>query len=145
MPLETFRQINFTPTELGEFEFFQAPCSVSECACKGKWEMPQNEDLEKFTIRDLLPGDSLSQIQRSTSTLLLLFNNELATWIGADSEDKISLVKRRLNTLVKYFVSLSLKVFDSLGIVDFIIDIPESGETPTLLLCRRSSELGRRA
>lgn len=111
LPMNIWDQSQFTPDELREIEFFQAPRSIMECPYKSKWEMPRGNDFEQFTILDLLPASSLSTIQKSTDTTLVLFNGALATWIGADTEDKIALVKKRLNTLVKYFVSLAKMVF----------------------------------
>lgn len=108
--MDVWDESKITPDELREIEFFQAPRSIIDCLHKSKWEMPRNNDFEQFTILDLLPVNSLSTIQRSTDTTLVLFNGAVSTWIGADAEDKIALVKNRLDTLARFFVSLTDRI-----------------------------------
>lgn len=104
-PAKHWNADDLTSDELAEYDVFKTPRPVFRCAYKRKWSMPRTAEFEKLTIRDLHPGDWLPQIQSSTNAVLTLFNNELDMWIGSDSEDIISLVEKRMDTLVKYFVS----------------------------------------
>ncbi|KAK7757727.1 hypothetical protein SLS62_000105 [Diatrype stigma] len=106
LAMNVWDESKITPGELREIEFFQAPRSITDCLHKSKWEMPRNNEFEQFTILDLLPSNSFSIIKRSTDTTLALFNGALSTWIGADTEDKVALVKKRFDTLVTYFGEL---------------------------------------
>lgn len=142
--IEAWNESHLTPEELRELEFSRAPHPILESRCKSKWDIPKDGALDQFTIHDLLPGSSLSTLQKSTGTVLRLYNCGLATWIGAASEDKISLAKKKLNTLVKYFVSLIDEIFNFSNINFIMIGVPTCTETWALLQLRRSSWLDRR-
>ncbi|RYP67721.1 hypothetical protein DL770_008559 [Monosporascus sp. CRB-9-2] len=103
MPFHVWRDIGYTEEELNAFELFKAKREIFESTFKEKWELPQDIQPENATVHDLLPGGSISEIEKVAGVTLDVVDDGLVTWIGADSEDKISLVKKKLDTLVKYF------------------------------------------
>ncbi|RYO77094.1 hypothetical protein DL764_010244 [Monosporascus ibericus] len=103
MPFHFWRDIGYTEEELNAFELFKAKREIFESTSKEKWELPQDIEPQNATIHDLLPGGSISEIEKVAGVALDVVDGGLVAWIGADSEDKISLVKKKLDTLVKYF------------------------------------------
>ncbi|RYP49966.1 hypothetical protein DL768_004401 [Monosporascus sp. mg162] len=103
MPFHVWRDIGYTGEELNAFELFKAKREIFESAFKEKWELPQDIQPENATVHDLLPGGSISEIEKVAGVALDVVDDGMVAWIGADSEDKISLVKKKLATLAKYF------------------------------------------
>ncbi|RYP25655.1 hypothetical protein DL767_008295 [Monosporascus sp. MG133] len=103
MPFHVWRDIGYTEEELNAFELFKAKREIFESTFKEKWELPQDIQPENATTHDLLPGGSISEIEKVAGVALDVVDDGLVAWIGADTEDKISLVKKKLDTLVKYF------------------------------------------
>ncbi|RYP85982.1 hypothetical protein DL769_000845 [Monosporascus sp. CRB-8-3] len=103
MPFDVWRDIGYTEEELNAFELFKAKREIFESTFKEKWELPQDVELMTATAHDLLPGGSISEIEKAAGVALDVVDDGLVTWIGADSEDKISLAKKKLDTLAKYF------------------------------------------
>ncbi|RYP16787.1 hypothetical protein DL765_004900 [Monosporascus sp. GIB2] len=103
MPFHVWRDIGYSEEELNAFELFKTKREIFESTFKEKWKLPQDVELVNATVHDLLPGGSMSEIEKVAGVALDVVDDGLVAWIGADSEDKIPLVKKKLDTLVKYF------------------------------------------
>ncbi|KAI1342436.1 hypothetical protein F5Y15DRAFT_412945 [Xylariaceae sp. FL0016] len=90
-----------TSEEKLQYEQFCFPRDVAECESRGFW----SSQSEIVTTAQLLPGRVLEELQRLTSSTIVLGLDCATVYIGAETSEMIELVKRKLDTIAKYSIS----------------------------------------
>ncbi|KAI1641187.1 hypothetical protein F4809DRAFT_587640 [Biscogniauxia mediterranea] len=93
----------FTPEQLKEYEKFTYPHEITHCKHQGTWSLPESLADDGISAKEFLPTDVRSYLQQLTNTTIFISFDGSIIYIGAHSESGLSTVKKKLNTLTKYF------------------------------------------
>ncbi|KAI0525795.1 hypothetical protein F5B22DRAFT_657072 [Xylaria bambusicola] len=104
--LEDWRKSKFRPGEEpklpGKYSF---PCHVSVCKFQSTWNIPEHMFKKGITINRMLPESALSQLRQLAGATLVASSDKRTVYVGAPRTEVVNIVKRKLDTLVR-FVSL---------------------------------------
>ncbi|KAI0597761.1 hypothetical protein F4775DRAFT_558487 [Biscogniauxia sp. FL1348] len=98
----------FTPEQLKEYERFTYPHEITHRKHQDTWSLPESLADDGISAKEFLPDDVLSYLQLLTNTTIFVSFDGSIIYIGAESESGLSTIKRKLDTLTKYF-SLSVE------------------------------------
>lgn len=72
------------------------------------WQLPKEDTREAMAISRLLPNDqNLLDLQESTGCIAVRGLDDVSLQLGSDTEAAIGIAIAKVNTLLKYYVSIS--------------------------------------
>lgn len=81
------------------------PLNVATCDVQGTWDIPNGWFKSGMTTSKMLPDSALSQLQQLTGAVIIPSSDRHTVYIGASETGTIATVKRKLETLARFFVS----------------------------------------
>ncbi|KAI2464562.1 hypothetical protein F4781DRAFT_439477 [Annulohypoxylon bovei var. microspora] len=79
-----------------------APSDIRGSVCRTAWIVPDNLVQKGVGMPKLVSSKAFAMLQRLTGCTMMMSSDGLSVYIGAESEDKLSMVERKLTTLAKY-------------------------------------------
>lgn len=91
--------------------FALAPPSVLHFEYRAAWILPNDARKRGVTILHLVPGNALEMLERLTSCSMVMSNDEIIMYIGAESEQNVALAEHKLSTIAKFAVSYFIRYY----------------------------------
>ncbi|KAK5628472.1 hypothetical protein RRF57_004187 [Xylaria bambusicola] len=102
--LEDWRKNKFRPGEEPKIpRKYSFPCHVAVCKFQNTWEIPDHFCKKGITTNRMLPESALSQLKRLTGATLVASSDKRTVYVGAPRIEVVDVVKRKLDTLFRYF------------------------------------------
>lgn len=84
---------------------YSFPRSVAVCDIRSTWDISDDWLRKGITTNKMFRGSALSRIQHLTGAVLFASSNGRTVYLGASRVEAIATVKRKLETLARFFVS----------------------------------------
>lgn len=91
-----------------EYEIFAYPPSLIDLRHRTTWQLSKEDTREAMSISRLLPNDqNLLDLQESTGCIVVRGLDDVSLQLGSNTEVAISIAIAKVNTLLKYYVSIA--------------------------------------
>lgn len=84
---------------------YSFPRDAAACDVQGTWDLPDRWFRQGITTNKMVPDSALSIIQQLTGAVVIPSSDGRTVYVGASGTETIATVKRKLETLARFFVS----------------------------------------